>query len=360
MYYTLQVSRAVAALLVVFFHAGEILAKEKYFGSTAQYLDDLFWFGGRAGVAYFFVLSGFIISYVHWKDLGQPDKLLGYLKRRVIRIYPTYVSIFTAVYLVGMMVPSIAEALPRDPWLLCKSLLLVPQDKHVVGGVGAPVLIVAWTLQYEIVFYLVFALGVLNVRWMVLIFLVYGLLLTSWIFGWKYEFPLDFLSSPLILLFLMGVVTAKMVRWVPRMAHAKYTVVGLLVLFICVATVASMNKGEDMKSPFDILYGLVSAGLIFSLIRFESDIPGLEKWRMGAVLGDSSYALYLIHFPLMSVLCKLVVLVLPINVWGAMGAFFSIVCLSVVAALVVHVCLEGPTIKYMMRQYVGAAALAAK
>jgi len=45
---------------------------------------------GHAGVDFFFVLSGFIIFFVHGKDIGKPSRLPHYVWRRFIRIYPVY------------------------------------------------------------------------------------------------------------------------------------------------------------------------------------------------------------------------------------------------------------------------------
>lgn len=348
MFYTLQVFRALAALLVVVFHAGEILAKEKYFGSAANGIDELFWFGGQAGVAFFFVLSGFIISHVHWNDLNQPDKLIGYMKKRVVRIYPTYVAIFFAVYLAGLMVPSISETLPRDASVLIKSVLLVPQDKNIVGGMGAPVLIVAWSLQYEMMFYLVFAAGLVHARLMTCVLVGYGAIFMLRAFGARYGFPFDFLSSHLVLLFVMGVVTARLTNYFPRVNHAKFYLGVLGVLFAIVAVAASLNKSEKLKPVFDVLYGLVSAGLIYMLTRYEIGLPSIKKNKISMLLGDSSYALYLIHFPLMSVLCKLSVHVFPVNEEGAVESFLFIVSFSVLAGLLVHLYFERPAIKFLM------------
>lgn len=348
MFYTLQVSRAIAALLVVLFHASAILAKEKYFGPAAYDLVKWFWFGGQAGVAFFFVLSGFIISHVHWRDLGQSDKLLGYLRKRVVRIYPAYILIFLAVYVSGLMVPAISETMPKDPVVLAKSLLLVPQDKDVVGGMGAPVLIVAWSLQYEMVFYLVFAMGLLKARLMAVALIGYGAILLLKMCGSEYGFPLDFLSSHLVLLFVMGVVTARLVNYFPRVRHIGYLLVVLCVFFLLVIMGASANRGDDMKSIFDVSYGLVSAGLIYTVTRCESALNSMSRPKVGMVLGDSSYALYLIHFPLMSVLCKLSMHIFPLSVLGALGAFVLIVVCSVVAGLIFHLYVEKSLINFLM------------
>ena len=53
MFYNIQFCRAIAALLVVFFHSAGNLAKEKYFGVLAEPFERIFWFGGEAGVAFF-------------------------------------------------------------------------------------------------------------------------------------------------------------------------------------------------------------------------------------------------------------------------------------------------------------------
>ncbi|MEP7101383.1 MAG: acyltransferase family protein, partial [Burkholderiales bacterium] len=76
MYRSLQVCRAIAALLVVLFHLGGTFAQDKYFGFKA--IDSVFaW--GDAGVDFFFVLSGFLIATVHYKDFGRPEALPRYL-----------------------------------------------------------------------------------------------------------------------------------------------------------------------------------------------------------------------------------------------------------------------------------------
>ena len=94
MYQSLQGCRAVAAALVVLFHLGGTFAQDRYFGFKA--LDGPFaW--GDAGVDFFFVLSGFLITLAHRRDFGRPAELSRYLSKRALRIYPTYWVICLAV-----------------------------------------------------------------------------------------------------------------------------------------------------------------------------------------------------------------------------------------------------------------------
>ena len=91
-YKSLQTCRGVAALLVVLHHLSGAIADDKYFGF--HHFAIVLSFGGASGVAFFFVLSGFIIVPAHGADFGRSDRLRSYLLKRAIRIYPTYWIIY--------------------------------------------------------------------------------------------------------------------------------------------------------------------------------------------------------------------------------------------------------------------------
>ena len=159
MYKSIQGCRAVAALLVVLHHLGTALSSERYFGATQFAKPFRF---GDSGVEFFFVLSGFVIIWAHVADFGKPGRVFNYLRKRVVRIYPTYLIVFTAVYLLALVSPATRASVPHDYATILKSLALIPQDPTVAGGNGAPVLVVAWTLQYELCFYAMVAAFIVN------------------------------------------------------------------------------------------------------------------------------------------------------------------------------------------------------
>ena len=80
----LQALRGLAALLVVAHHTAGTLARAKYGGH--ELVGGLLFPLGRAGVDLFFVLSGFIIYYVHHADIACPDRFRNYAVRRLSRI----------------------------------------------------------------------------------------------------------------------------------------------------------------------------------------------------------------------------------------------------------------------------------
>ena len=337
MYQSLQACRAAAALLVVLFHLGGTFAQQKYFGFAA--MDRLFsW--GDSGVDFFFVLSGFLITTVHQRDFGHAEALPRYLLKRAVRIYPTYWLICIAVCLAALAVPALRQALPNDPMVFLRAFLLVPQDPDVVGGTGSPILFVAWSLQYEMMFYAVIAafifsqgLGWLVVSSLVVVNLGCGI-------GASCVFPASFFASDMVLLFAMGVGTAYAVRsaWrMPRprlvaaLAGAGFVGFGVLEGFI----------GRDTL-PFDrrLVFGALAAVLIFALTRAEDAGARVAGRRAVNLLGDSSYALYLLHIPVISVLCKAFTHLGVTSPAGLVALFFVVVLACVGAAALFYLGIE--------------------
>src|ERR1700733_7636810 len=156
---SIQLCRAVAAGMVMLFHLTLVFAAAKYFGLAGVNLPFTF---GHAGVEFFFVLSGFIITFAHWNDFGNPSRLSAYLKKRAIRIYPIYWLVFALVCLTATVTMGITIDLA--PAILIKTLALVPQasDDPIIGTWAPTVIFVAWSLQYEILFYLLMAVFIVN------------------------------------------------------------------------------------------------------------------------------------------------------------------------------------------------------
>lgn len=346
MYQSLQACRAVAAILVVLFHLGGTFAQDRYFGFKA--IDGPFaW--GDAGVEFFFVLSGFLIAMVHRKDIGRPQQLGGYLRKRALRIYPTYWLVCALVFLAALAAPSLQGALPHEAGVLVKALALIPQDPAVVGGLGAPILFVAWSLQYEMMFYAVMAVFILS-RSAGLVLVAGGVALGL---GCRFgeacsDFPLNFVTSNLTLLFAMGVACAWLVRSRMRLPMPVATAAIAALAFVAYGAF-EVSHGRD-ASPLDrrLVYGAIASVLLLALAQAED--AGRLKW-MGrpwiALLGDSSYALYLLHIPIISLLCKLLMKFEPRSpiLLTAMFAAVALGCMA--SAVFFHTRIERPMLAWL-------------
>lgn len=349
MYRSLQAVRAGAALLVVLFHIGATMSLDKYFGEDV--IATYFSFGD-AGVEIFFVLSGFIIYHAHRSDISAPHKLAGYVWKRLTRVYPVYWIIFFLVYFSALAVPSLAGKVPHDFGRIIQSLLLFPQNKEVVGGTGAAVLVVAWSLQYEMIFYLFFAVMILNL-WAALA-IGFGLLIAyfscSMIFSCG--FPLSFISADYMLLFGMGMALS----WLHNSRHVLKRPILLAIAGFFLFTGLALD--EIVQSHFFInsrtlLYGLAGAMIILGLARTESEgrVVGGQQWIQ--LLGNSSFSLYLIHFPLISILCKLLVRLgfHTLGTGGVLFAFFAMLMVCILCAVFFHVWVERPLMFYLRGKF---------
>ena len=343
----IQYARASAALLVVFFHAAGTLSLSKYFGASAKILEKYFWFGGRAGVAFFFVLSGFIIHHIHSKDIGHPNRIPKYLKKRLARIYPIYWVIFISVCLLAQLSPSLKATIPTDWVLLIKSLLLLPQDKMVVGGTGAPVLDVAWSLQYEMLFYAVFAFSIISKRTFAIIITAWILLITLSIPVGDGSFPLSFFSSHLIFLFILGILSSIFNNSRYHLPSPRAVASIAILLFILTGLFANNLRGQLIGGWLDWTYGIFGALAISALVQMERTAPNSSSLdghtsRILSMIGDASYSMYLIHFPLISILCKILAGILVKNQIAAIFSFVVIIVVSIIASLAFHFLIERP------------------
>jgi peptidoglycan/LPS O-acetylase OafA/YrhL len=283
---TIEAARGIAALLVAFYHGALVIELTRP-GQGAPF-GGLFGFG-HAGVPFFFVLSGYIIYYIHHADFGQPSRLGLFAWKRFARIYPLFLIV---------MVPITAKHwfAGTFEWdYFAKSLLLLPQGR-------LPMLIPSWTLVHEALFYLLFGLAIWKPGLGRLILLAWAVL-----FGTASMFALDMpsglpgdtirtLASPYNLLFLLGIGVAWLLQ------HCRIPVPRLLALaggaaFVAtgLAENAGSFKGQDGHAIVTILlYGLSSAGIITGLVAAES-AGTLRVGRWGGLLGALSYPLYLTH-----------------------------------------------------------------
>lgn len=153
-YPLIQALRGLAALWVVLFHIGKgeyLTGLTDRLPGWASYL--LFDYGS-AGVAVFFVLSGFVISHslagapMDWRGLGR------FALRRSVRLDPPYWASMVLTVVAGLL---FARAKghgfegPSLPVMLAH--LTYTQELLRLPGIQ----VVYWTLTYEIQFYLVLA-----------------------------------------------------------------------------------------------------------------------------------------------------------------------------------------------------------
>lgn len=323
----LQCGRAVAALMVAVFHANAFLLPTKFYDGAGAGLGFNF---GYAGVEFFFVLSGFIMVLVHRKDFGQPPLAVRFLRKRILRIYPIYWIVLTALIAIYFASPSRGPDHAREPLAILSSYLLWPTT-------DGPIMQVAWTLQHEMLFYLVFALLIVKLRFGLVVFGAWMLAcVVALPMGEDMAYPLNFLFKPHNLLFLFGIIAAlvyqRTTRSVARMSFFLGT-----GLFLAIGLAETVGGLEPPRSLLPLGYGLGATLAVIGLAQGNLPAP---RWL--TFLGDASYAIYLVHLPVMNIAAvglraaKLHEVLPPL----AMLALITVI-VTIVGALV-HVFLEKP------------------
>jgi peptidoglycan/LPS O-acetylase OafA/YrhL len=241
---------------------------------------------GFAGVFLFFVLSGFIILTAHIHDVGSPRRLTWYLARRLIRIYPIYWIVF--IVWGGWRFVSIKPDLGE---LALNALLFSAKSKLVIA--------VGWTLLYEIIFYAMFALLVINKRLGIAAMLIWfaGVLLF-------HDRANHQMLHPFNLLFMFGLASSAIFFRLQKLPPAWGRILGALglalgtTLFVGTALAYStldVDKFAWQSHPMSVVgFGLASALMILAAAS-----PALEgffqRWSLMGLLGNASYSIYLVH-----------------------------------------------------------------
>ena len=346
---SLQACRAMAACLVVLSHNSEsIFSKTKYWprNPVGTLLDP-----GYIGVQFFFVLSGFIILAVHRDDIGRPAQAGRFLRKRCVRIYPVYWVVLAALLAVFFAVPSFGEGFERAPDMILSSALLVG-GWHLSDSLKPQtILAAAWTLYYEVAFYAVFLLLILHRRIGIWVMAAWFAVSALGIVLGPYAGAAALYLSPYNLLFLMGMAVALAVRRGKIPCPLPLTLAGFLVFFAGGADAVWPGVLDDTSRS--LVCGLGSAAAMMGLVELERS-RGLRVPRVLVLLGEASYAIYLVHLSALVLLAKLVSRriawrdAVPLGVWYAAFAV-----IAVLVGLVFHLVVERPLLARLSRRGAG-------
>ena len=304
----IEAGRGVAATLVVLYHAARHLNKVY----IVPALMSVFQFG-HAGVDLFFVISGFIILFVHYDDIGRPKSLSRYLQRRLSRIMPTYWVALAVTIVLSLGGGHAFPPLTDVAW----SASLLPSDSE-------PLLGIAWTLQYEIVFYAIFCSLILN-RALGLTLMSFWLcwIILSKFYGRMGDGVPTSLYGIYNLEFFFGMVVAYWVRNHTVLFPRSILLMGV-VLFVGAAVAENTNLIDGYAEVSRLIYGPVAALIVLGVAAAgRKGLIAVPTWLQ--TLGTASYSIYLFQFVFIGLLWRLWL------VAGLDGKLPGIACFPVLA-----------------------------
>ena len=245
---------------------------------------------GNAGVDLFFVISGFIMVFTTGR---KPQGPLAFLGSRLRRIAPLYWSVTLAVFAIARFAPALIQNTPSDLRRLADSLLFIPALRP--DGTMRPVVFVGWTLNFEMAFYALFALGLLAPRRWIGVLAPVAALALAVLWGWAARPPspvLGFYTTPMVLEFALGMMLG--LAW-PRLHPPEGLVRPLQAA--AAAAFALMLGGPWLWPQADrlIAFGLPAAVIVAAALAVERQ-GRAARWPWLQALGAASYAIYLSHF----------------------------------------------------------------
>lgn len=309
---TIQSLRGIAALMVVFHHA-----LHQSPGFLALWPTE----AGQAGVDLFFVISGFVMVYVtqeRERSAGQ------FLAMRAARIVPVYWFYTLAAVLLMYLVPQLFRSNELSLRHVLLSLLFIPHQS--AEGSLSPVIKQGWTLNYEVFFYILFAIAMaISARYRVR--LSVSVLVVVAALGYWAHFAGVTLGTPgfyfnnILLEFVFGMLIAKAyfygkLQFVRPSVGATLIVIGFFAFFALDPFFTYANRV--------LVYGIPAVIIVIGALAFEARERPL-RIPLIQFTGDASYSIYLVHiFPMAILRSTWSSLSLPLHGVFSFAAFLAL------------------------------------
>lgn len=329
--YNFQAMRAFAALIVTFVHVESFVAISGISHDQLKF--------GYVGVDLFFVLSGFVIVY---STARNTPSAIEFARHRLERVAPLYWLLTLGVFFVALVAPSLLNATSADLTQLFKSMGFIPFRKE--NGLVQPVLFVGWTLNYEMFFYLVFAVFlwltrsrpvrtvVLSSAFIVAMVVAVQLLRPNSVI-------LNFFAYPIVVEFVMGMwIAMAALRWPDHVSR-----LGWPVLIVAGAWLM-LHMTVVPENPRWLYAGIPAAAILWACLMLERQGHVASNPTV-QLLGAASYALYLSHPFVLQGIARLIA---PVNspMLGPIAALLAIVIAHLVG-IGIHLWIEKPMVSFL-------------
>ncbi len=319
--------RAIAVLLVLFYHAGFPFIQ-----------------GGFIGVDIFFVLSGYLLTNIIYKEINEKQfSYVVFYKRRVKRIFPVF-------FLVGFITVYIGQFIlqPHDLSHLWKSLMAATFFSSNMyfwqssGGYFSQAsdlmpLLHTWSLGVEEQFYFILPTALLvasrffskeRIFTILLISLPCLFITSQWLAINKPSAAYFLLPSRIgeLLIGSLLVFTPKSLQTENKTLSSILSISGLIIIFACSVTLSK----QDIFPGYYALLPCLGAAMIIYAGPFKM----LEN-KVLVYIGLLSYSLYLWHWP---IIAYIKYLQYDLNILMSL----AIVCFSILLSILSYHYFEKP------------------
>lgn len=361
--------RGVAALLVVVYHVFEGFSFAELTNGAGDGLIRTFNHGYLA-VDFFFMLSGFVLSYAY-DDRFRSMSLGSFFKRRLIRLHPMLlvgVLIGATTFLIQGAVTWSGEAVAPQ-WIALSALLAcfmipaLPGVGYEVRGNGEafPLNGPSWSLFFEYIGNILYALILrrLNKAWLAVVVALTGL---GWAWfaltnvsgygsmgvGWTID-SVNFGGGMLRMLFpfALGMLLAR--HFKPLYVRGAFAWCSLALVGLFAVPYIEGQEPVCMNSVYE-LFCLVVAFPLIVWLGASGVAGGKKASAVCDLLGQLSYPLYVIHYPFMYLFYDFLIKEERYTLASAWPQALAVVVGCLLLAYALLKCYDLPVRRYLARR----------
>jgi peptidoglycan/LPS O-acetylase OafA/YrhL len=262
---------------------------------------------GEYAVFSFFVLSGFLMTTIMHESYGYDSNgRRRYALNRFLRLYPSYwvsaiIALVVILYCGETFVRSYKNIMfmPHDAQSVFYNFVMIfpslfPND--ITPRLSPP----TWALTVEITYYIAIGIGISRTRGTALIWLaassVYVLATFVFHLGHLYDYAAITAGSFPFAVGSCLYFYKDLVRlWLDKLSLNLPVVAGGYVALFAAFTVAAW-LGHTRLAEKGLYIDVAAAALLLVRLHFDG-VPGLPRW-LDKLIGDYSYPIYLLHWPL--------------------------------------------------------------
>lgn len=354
---SLTLVRGIAASLVLVVHAFAFLTPMR----TGNLNSEL----GSIGVDIFFILSGFIMAFAHWDDFGKGwNGSMTFIKKRIIRIYPLYFSITLALAASLYFLPQLFHTFKYDNIFLLKSLFFIPSRiEYTTPHMTTPMLGVAWTLSYEIIFYLIFSICLLFKRRTGIYIAIASLIL--WAAAGVSLNPENYISifflSSLPLEFAFGIATYVILKKnkyiLKKSPTITITTLATAIILLLLGLTQHPLSTRSVTDNYRVLYFGVPAALIFFGMLHIPQTTGKTR-TIANLIGNASYSTYLTHYLILGIIKAIAT---RIGIIESTNTYILVIISCFICTtfgIVIHKTVEVPATRFMRNIWLSRRSIA--
>ncbi|WP_419211073.1 acyltransferase family protein [Maribacter sp. X9] len=330
--------RGIFSFMIIFFHYDNRILPEFV---SQNFVKN----GAWIFVEFFFVLSGYVISY-NYDNLSTKNEFWIYLKKRFIRLYPLLFFTIMVYFLFELLGSTILKSFINTPETV-PSLILATIDSLLFtnstpifgdtdGGMNSP----SWSISAEMISYIVFGLATIYLSKKNKTIFYICLILVSMSILLKFKPPVNYFFLRAFVSFSLGYLLFKVSKFrIPFKDWMEY--------LIPIALLLVMYMIHDNTFGLAHFNGNFTINIIFffsilMLLKTDGTITRILDSPFVQFLGKISYSVYLNHLLIITVLPRFFFKILKIeqNTYTEVGVLIFLCILILVYSALTYKYIE--------------------